>query len=77
MVIDEQKQFTPWCKLKAGKRFLDHCAVWFKVNKNIFTKEHHTKRIEVWNFNDPKGWEKFQSLNDSLNLNKPLWKTNK
>ena len=27
-------------------------------------------------FNDPEGWEKFQSLTDSSNLNKPLWKTN-
>ena len=26
-VIDEQKQFTPWGKLKAGKRFSDHCAI--------------------------------------------------
>ena len=29
MVIDEQKQFTPWNvhKLKASKRFSDHCAI--------------------------------------------------
>ena len=32
-----------------------HCAIWFQVNNTIFTKEHHIKRIEVWNFNDPKG----------------------
>ena len=76
MVIDEQKQFAPWRNLKAGKRFSDHCAIRFQVNKTIFTKEHHTKRIEVWNFSDPKGWEKFHSLTDSLNLNKLLWKTN-
>ena len=76
MVIDEEKQFTPWRKLKASKRFSDHCAIRFQVNNTIFTKEHYTKRIEVWNFNDPKGWEKFHSLTDSLNLNKPLWKTN-
>ena len=76
MVIDKQKQFTPWRKFKAGKRFSDHCAIRFQVNKTIFTKEHHTKRIEVWNFNDPKGWEMFQSLTDSLNLNELLWKTN-
>ena len=76
MVIDEQKQFTPWRKLKASKRFLDHCPIRFQVNKTIFTKEHHTKRIEVCNFNDPKGWEMLLSLTDSLNLNKPLLKTN-
>ena len=46
------------------------------MNNNLFTKEHHAKRIKVCNFNDPKGWEKFHSLTDSLNLNKPLWKTN-
>ena len=72
MVIDEQKQFTPWRKVKAGKRFLDHCAIRFQVNKTTFAKEHHTKRIEVRTFNDPKDWEKFQSLKDSSNLNKPL-----
>ena len=76
MIIDEQKQFTPCRKLKAGKRFTAHCAIRFQVNQNIFTKEHHTKRIEVWNFNYPKGWEKFQGLTDFLNLNKPLRKTN-
>ena len=69
MVVDEQKQFISWLKLKAGKRFSDHCAISFPVNKNVFTKEQYTKRIEVSNFNDPKGWEKFQSLTDSLNLN--------
>ena len=57
MLTDEQKQFTPWRKLKASKRFSDHCAIRFQVNNTIFTKEHHTKRIEVWNFNDSKGWE--------------------
>ena len=56
--------------------YSDHCATRFQLNKTIFTKEHHTERIEVWNFNDPKGWEKFHGLTDSLNLNKPLWKTN-
>ena len=68
--------YTTWHKLKANKWFLDHCAIRFQVNNTIFTKKHHTKRIEVWKFNDPKGWEKFHSLTDSLNLKKTLWKTN-
>ena len=27
MQIDEEKYFTPWCSLKHGKRYSDHCAI--------------------------------------------------
>ena len=32
MHIDESKEFTPWHKLKCGKRFFDHCAIKFSMN---------------------------------------------
>ena len=30
--INELKDFTPWRKLKNGKRFYDHCAKTFSMN---------------------------------------------
>ena len=32
MQIDEEKHFTPWCSLKNGKRYSDHCAIKFCMN---------------------------------------------
>ena len=29
------------------------------MNMKAFEKKEASEKIEVWNFNDPEGWEKF------------------
>ena len=43
MCIVEQKQFTPWCNLRSGKRFSDHCAIKFQLDSRVFVKENSPK----------------------------------
>ena len=74
MCIDEQKQFTPWRNLKSGKRFPDHCAIKFQLDSKVFVKEKHSKSTQVWNFNDPDGWEKFNKLTNSINMSESMWR---
>ena len=74
MCIDEQKQFTPWRNLKSGKRFSDHCAIKFQLHSKVFVKEKHFKSTQVWNFNDPDGWEKFNKLTNSINMSESMWR---
>ena len=74
MCIDEQKQFTPWRNLKSGKRFSDHCAIKFQLDSNVFVKEKHSKSTQVWNFNDPDGWEKFNKLTNSISMSESMWR---
>ena len=72
MHIDELKVFTSWRKLKRSKRFSDHCAIKFSIKFSIFSikfsilksleQAKSSKRIKVWNFNDPEGWKKFYTL---------------
>ena len=52
MHIDESKDFTPWCELKNGKRF---SAIKFSMNLKSLGQARSSKRIKVWNFNDPEG----------------------
>ena len=74
MCIDEQKQFTPWHNLKSRKRFSDHCAIKFQLDSKVFVKEEHSKSTQVWNFNDPDGWEKFNKLTNSINMFESMWR---
>ena len=74
MCIDEQKQFTPWHNLKSRKRFSDHCAIKFQLDSKVFVKEKHSKITQVWNFNNPKGWEKFSKLTNSMNMSESIWR---
>ena len=66
MHIDESNDFCPWHKLKCGKRFSDHCAIKFSMNVKSLGQAKSSKRIKVWNFNDPEHWKKFYTLTKSL-----------
>ena len=66
MHIAESHDFTPWRKLKSGKRFSDHCAIKFSINLKSLRQAKSSKRIKVRNFNDPEGWKKFCTLTKSL-----------
>ena len=76
MYIDESKDFTPWRKLKSGKRFSDHCAIKFSMNLKSLEQAKSSKRIKVWNFNDTEGWEKFCTLTKSLDVS-DMWSVGK
>ena len=71
MCIDEQKHFTPWRNLKSGKRFSDHCVIKFQLDSRVFVKEKQSKSSQVWNFNNPEGWEKFSN---SINMSESMWR---
>ena len=75
MRIDEQKQFTLWRHLRSGKRFSDHCAIKFQLDSRAFVKEKQSKSSQVWNFNDPEGWKKFNKLNNSKNMSESMWRS--
>ena len=72
MHIDESKDFTPWRKLKSSKRFSDHCAIKFSMNLRSLEQAKSSKRIKVWNFNDPEGWKKFCMVTESLDVS-DMW----
>ena len=55
MHIDESKDFNLWRKLKSSKRFSYHCAIKFSMNLKSLEQAKSSKRIKVWNFNDPEG----------------------
>ena len=74
MCIDEQKQFTPWRNLKSGKRYSDFCAIKFQSDSRVFVKEKQSKSSQMWNFNDPEGWEKFNKLTNSKNMSESMWR---
>ena len=67
MQIDSAKQFTPWCTLKRGKRFSDHNAVILKVEYSEVPSQSESDRETVWNFNHPKGWERFHKFTSTNN----------
>ena len=54
MLIDEQLLFTPWRKLKQGKRFSDHRAIKIQVDLDFNKIINASKRTTVWNFNNPQ-----------------------
>ena len=62
MLIDTNKQFTPWRTIKSGKRFSDHNAISLKLESNKIPSQSKNKRETVWNFNHTKGWERFQKI---------------
>ena len=74
MCIDEQEQFTSWHNFKSRKRFSDHCAIKFQLDSRVFVKEKQSESIQVWNFNDPEGWEKFNKLTNSQIISESMWK---
>ena len=74
MCIDEQKQFTPWRNVKSGKRFSDNCDIKFQLDSRVLIKEIQSKSIQVWNVNDPEGWEKFNKLTNSQNISESMWR---
>ena len=76
MHIDESKDFTHRHKLKIGKRFSDHCAIKFLMNLKSLGQAKSSKRIKVWNFNDPKGRKKFYMLTKSLD-DSDMWSVRK
>ena len=67
-LIDEQQLFTPWRKLKKGKRFSDHRAVKIQVDLEFSKLSNASKRTKVWNFNNPQSWNKFHELTKSEQL---------
>ena len=76
MHIDESKDFTPWRKLKRSKRFSDYCAIKFSMNLKSLEQAKSSKRIKVWNFNDPGGRKKFYTLTKSLDVS-DMWSVGK
>ena len=73
MKIDTAKQFTPWCTLKSGKRFSDHNAIIPKVEYSKIPSQSKSDRETVWNFNHPKGWEKFRKFKSTNNSLSDCW----
>ena len=57
MEIDENNFFTPWRKLRKGRRFSDHHAIKLSLNLHKFPKR--AKKLVVWNFDDPFNWKSF------------------
>ena len=77
MYVDEKKMYTPWRKLKRGKKYTDHNAILLTMKLDTFLhKGGNQNRKTVWNFRDPQGWDKFYQLtqNDDQLLN--VWKEN-
>ena len=64
--VDSVKQFTPQRTLKSGKRFSDHNAVILKVECSKIPSQSKADRETVWNFNHPKGWERFHRFTSKI-----------
>ena len=45
MQIDEEKHFTPWCSLKHGKRYSDHCAIKFCMTMKAFEQKQASEKL--------------------------------
>ena len=69
-----KRQITPWRNLKSGKRFSDHCAIKFQLHSKVFVKEKQSKSSQVWKFNDPEGWVKFNKLTNYKNMPESMWR---
>ena len=70
MQIDEEKHFTPWRSLKHGN---DDCAIKFCMTMKAFEQKQASKKIKVWNFNDPEGWEKFGKPTEPSTILSDMW----
>ena len=73
MQIDTAKQFTPWRTLKSGKRFSDHNAIILKVEYSKIPLQSKSDWETVWNFNHPKGWERFHKYTSTSNSLSDCW----
>ena len=62
MMIDEQRLFTPWRKLKTHKRFSDDNAIKFQLDLRFKKLNNLSRRRQVWNFDNPQGWNRFKYL---------------
>ena len=65
---------TPWHNLKGRKRISDQCGIKFQLDSRVFVKDKQSKNSEVWNFNDPEGWKKFNKLTNSINMSESMWR---
>ena len=77
MYVDEKKMYTPWRKLKWGKKYTDHNAILLTMKLDtVLHKVGNQNRKTIWNFKDPQGWDKFYQLtqNDDQLLN--VWRGN-
>ena len=77
MYVDEKKLYTPWCKLKRGKKYTDHNFILLTMKlETLLHKVGNQNRKTIWNFRDPQGWDKFCEFtqNDDQLLN--VWREN-
>ena len=52
MYVDEKKVYTPWRKLKRGKKYADHDVILLTMKLDtILHKVGNQNRKTVWNFN--------------------------
>ena len=63
MYVDEKKLYTPWRKLKRGKKYTDHNAILITMKLDtVLLKVGNLNRTTILNFRDPQGWDKFYQL---------------
>ena len=68
--------FTPWRKLKKGKRFRDHRAIKIQADLEFNKLSNASKKTTAWNFNNPQSWNKFHELTKSEQLFGGVWSPN-
>ena len=73
MMIDEQRQFTPWRKLKTQKRYLDHNAIKFQLDLRFKKLNKFSKRRKVWNFDNSQDWNRFKTLTSNDSTLQETW----
>ena len=67
MYVDETKMYTPWRKLKRGKKYTDHNAILLtRKLDTVLHKVGNQNRKTIWNFRDPQGWDKFYQLTQMM-----------
>ena len=71
--LDEEKLFTPWWKLKRGKRFSDHNAMLLSTTATKSSMPVMHKRKLVCDFNNKSGWDKFQELTTNGQTFSNIW----
>ena len=60
MMIDEERHFTPWRKLKTHKQCSDHNAIKFQLDLGFKKLKKVSKRRKVWGFDNPQDWNRFK-----------------
>ena len=71
--IDEKKDFTPWRRLKSGKRFSDHNAMILPMNVNKNPSKEEPSRETKWSFGRNANWEKFYQLTNDTSEPADCW----